>query len=193
MILSTTAAASRLRIRPFEAGDVERIEPRAAARRELLALGDTAARAAMCAEAGPAFTGFCGDRLVFCAGAIELWPGVAEGWALVSPLVERRRVAFHRAILGLLSRHQPAWRCHRLQATVRQGEAAAARWLSRLGFVYEGRMAGYGPDGADHLRFARILPMAPSASDAPLRAPDAGPWTYDATTRRAVEAELLAA
>lgn len=193
MIVSTSAAEGRLRIRPFEAGDIGRIEPRAAARREMLALGDTAARAAMCAEAGPAFTGFAGDRPVFCAGAVELWPGVAEGWALVSPLVERRRVSFHRAILGLLARHQPAWRCHRLQATVRQGEPAAARWLSRLGFVYEGRMAGYGPDGADHLRFARVLPPAPSAAAALPRAPDAGPWPYDAATRRAVEAELLAA
>jgi hypothetical protein len=44
----------------------------------------------------------------------------------------------------------------RVEATGRVGFDAAHRWFSLLGFDAEGVMRGYGPDGADHVRYARV-------------------------------------
>lgn len=175
-------------LRGFRPDDLARLDARAEDRREMELLGDAATRAEAYAAAGPAFTATLDGEILFCAGAVELWPGVAEAWAVTAAAVDRRPVALHRAVLGLLSEHQPRWRCRRLQASVRRDHARAARWLHRLGFVYEGRMAGYGADGSDHLRFARLLP-----GPAPARAIDAALWTDETAGRTPRPFQLEAA
>lgn len=158
------------RLVDFEPWHLAQIEARAPDRLELAAAGDALARGAAYAVAGPAFSGVARDgRIAFCFGAVELWAHVGEAWSVTSPLVEAMPRAFHRLVLRTLDEKQRRHGCRRLQASVRQAHRTSIGWLHRLGFVYEGRMEGYGPDGAPYLRFARFRDDDP----VPLRRPDA--------------------
>ena len=166
---SPTISPPAFEVAPFHPWHLAHIEPRDSDGIDLARIGDPVERGAAYAAAGPAFTGMRDGRIAFCFGAVELWPGVGEAWSVTSPLIETMPVAFHRLVLRTIESQQRLHRCHRLQASVRQDHRIGIRWLHRLGFIYEGRMESYGPDGSAHLRFARFLDDGPIR----LRRPDA--------------------
>jgi hypothetical protein len=45
----------------------------------------------------------------------------------------------------------------RIEATVDVGFTEGERWMTLLGFEYEGLMRAYRPDGQDMLMFARVV------------------------------------
>lgn len=167
-----SSPAARWQVVPFEPAHLSRIAPRSFDWAEMDMFDDAAARGRAYAAAGPAFTALVGEEVAFCAGAVQLWPGVAEAWSVTSALVERHPVTFHRLVWRMLAHEQRRHGCRRLQAAVHKDHRASIRWLHRLGFVYEGRMEAYGPDGTAYLRFARLL----QAGEAPSRIPDAGSY-----------------
>lgn len=97
--------------------------------------------------------------IIACAGIIELWPGVGEAWALVSALVEKYPLCFHRAIKHGLRNIQNAHHFHRIQLTVKvDSPTNYFNWVHILGFQWEGLQRMFGPDRNDHYRYARINP-----------------------------------
>jgi len=89
-------------------------------------------------------------------GVHMFWPGVGEGWVILTKVVFRYPLTFHKTVLGLLGRIEAEYGFSRIQAACLCGWNRAEKWLQKLGFEYEGIMAKYGPDGSDYYRYARI-------------------------------------
>lgn len=96
---------------------------------------------------------------IACGGAIPLWPGRMSAWVIVREDVCRRAALYiHRQAMRLLDHAQENCSARRIEASTSASSKESCRWLEMLGFVQEGRMAYYGPDGNDHLLYARIRP-----------------------------------
>jgi hypothetical protein len=145
-----------LKIAPFEAWHLERLEARRFEAQELACLGDVKRRAVFYQQAGPAWTGLYDGEIMACCGVIILWAGVAEAWLVTTNLCEQHRLSFHRAIKQNLARLIADMGLQRLQAAVHAEHVVSQKWVERLGFSHEGLMAAYGPDGSDYVRYAKV-------------------------------------
>lgn len=108
----------------------------------------------MLTNSGPAFAALDGDTVLGCGGSVELWEGRAVIWALVSEHAGPHMLGIHRAVEGYLKQMTH----RRIEAHVEVGFNPGGRWLRRLGFVFEGVMRAYSPDGADYWLYARVKP-----------------------------------
>lgn len=105
------------------------------------------------AQSGESYTVSTGETVLICGGIAKgLWE-TGTLWAFVAADIGAHFTAVHRVALRLLTlaglpRIEASSEC-----TFEQG----CRWLEMLGFEQEGRMRRYGPDGADHYRYARVL------------------------------------
>jgi hypothetical protein len=102
---------------------------------------------------GPAFSGEVGGRIVACAGIATQFTGMGTMWAAVAVDAKPSFVRLHKCALRLLQSMQ----LRRIEATAEADFGPACRWLELLGFRSEGLMRAYGPDGRDHIRYARVL------------------------------------
>jgi len=96
------------------------------------------------------------DGILAIVGISCMWKGVGVVWTLLTDKSRQRGVALTRGVLrllGLLHRERGYWR---IQATVERGDETARLWIIHLGFVYEGTMVAYGPDGETHDMYARV-------------------------------------
>lgn len=108
------------------------------------------------AEASPSISGYRDDRLIFCGGVIPQWEGRAIAWALLSKSVDRYDMIWiHRQVHWVLQT-QVENGYHRIEAHVHEPFTAAHRWVGMLGFVSEGLMRRYDPQGRDMRLYARI-------------------------------------
>jgi hypothetical protein len=109
-------------------------------------------------ERNPGFSGFADGRLVGAAGVVFCNPGVADAWAMVTPLVHQHRVFFHRTVKRLMSHVMKMNQLHRIQATVFADDNSLCRckWIEALEFKYEGRLRKYTRDGRDALVYAYV-------------------------------------
>ena len=143
-----------IEIAPFEPGHLAAIAPAWPFARD--GGGDLLRRAALAAEAGPAWTALVGGEPAACAGVAPLWPGVAEAWSFAGAAIGREALAFHRAVARGLADAERDLRLHRVQAACRADHVRGRRWLALLGFEEEGLMRRYGPEGRCFVRFARV-------------------------------------
>jgi hypothetical protein len=90
-------------------------------------------------------------------GAYRVWPGVYEIFAVTSDVMAKYPIGFHKAVLKLFAHAPKFFRAHRFQATVRANYDQGCKWLEAFGFVAEGLMKGYGPDGADYFIYGRAV------------------------------------
>lgn len=90
--------------------------------------------------------------VVACAGVILCWADRAQAWSMLSAEIGTHVVSIHRAVARFLA----AYPVRRLECTVDPRSAAAVRWVTRLGFQYEGTMAAYTPLGDTMDLYARI-------------------------------------
>jgi RimJ/RimL family protein N-acetyltransferase len=142
-----------IEVREFRPEDVDGIEPQDVHARALDALDDWRKMICTAAACGPAWTAMHNGKIIGVAGLGQHWPGRAEAWCLLAREVPMQAwPAIHRAVLRVLAGAGYL----RVDATARQGFAQAQRWLAMLGFVPEGVMHAYGPDGSDHMRWARV-------------------------------------
>lgn len=101
---------------------------------------------------GPAFTGIIDGKPIGSAGIIRTGFGAGLLWAYLSDCGHFIRI--HRSALRLLDMFDDF---RRIEATTECTFANGCRWLEMLGFEFEGVMRKYGPDGADHARYARLV------------------------------------
>tara|TARA_Y100000310_G_scaffold74344_1_gene70458 strand:- start:218 stop:667 length:450 start_codon:yes stop_codon:yes gene_type:complete len=109
------------------------------------------------ARAGHAFSLLTKGHLIAAGGIFPIWDGFGEAWFIPSNLIK----AHKRQVIEQLREHverlsrEDGYR--RLQATARTDFAVGQRFLEFLGFEREGRLRKYGPDGADHYLYARLM------------------------------------
>lgn len=97
-----------------------------------------------------------GEKIVATAGIHIMWPGVGEGWLIMSKhAVEYGRSVARYAYRGFDSIMADNG-LHRVQASVSSLDPEAVRFARWMGFENEGIMEKFGPDGSDYYRMARI-------------------------------------
>lgn len=101
---------------------------------------------------GKAFAAVEGDQVLACAGIIPMWEGRAEAWALLAADLKPHFLGIHYATKRFLN----ACGMRRIEAAVDAQFGCARGWVEALGFIYEGPLAKYTPDGRDCLRYARV-------------------------------------
>ncbi|MEN9417119.1 MAG: hypothetical protein RI988_739 [Pseudomonadota bacterium] len=138
-------------VRPLKPDDVSPLVLQPTQRLAQPLLLDPAYRDALCSS-GPAYGAWVGDRIVGAGGLLEVWPGRAHAWALIGEGAGRHWLLIHRATLRALESHS----FRRVETAVVSDFAAGHRWAEMLGFVREGRMRGYAPDGTDCDLYARV-------------------------------------
>ncbi len=124
---------------------------------------DRPATLATCAEslAGPfSATLLNGPDVLGLMGVRVLHPGVGEAWTMTSGHLRvdapsRSWVWFRRAAIYGLGLVFEAG-LHRVQAHVRADFEGGHRLARSLAFIPEGPAVAWGPDRADHTRYARI-------------------------------------
>lgn len=149
-----------MQIVPFEPPHLRAVAPQCA-QADFTAYVETLEMAAL-VQPGMAFSATdeaaAGATVLGCAGVVPLWPGVGQAWAVFSDPLLARPVTLTRATGRALDRIAAAHDMRRIQATVRDGHASGARWLSFLGFELEGLLVNYGPGGVgDYWMYGRTI------------------------------------
>lgn len=151
---------AKFEIVPLQSEHLRQIKPREFEAREMQQLGPAECDRMVqeYLQRGVAITGLFNGEIGFCLGLFRLWRGVADVWAVTTPLVSRFPKAFHKAAKEHLAHHIQDLALHRVQTAVRVEHGVSRKWLRRLGFKEEGGMPGYGPDGETYVRFAWVAP-----------------------------------
>ena len=93
---------------------------------------------------------------VFCAGAVLLWPGVAEAWFVKGGEVTNHPVSVFRHTMLMIAEAIGKLHLHRLQATVLSTDEKAIRFVEGLGFQREGLIRKFSTNQEDYYLYARI-------------------------------------
>ena len=70
---------------------------------------------------------------------------------------KKHRIWVHKNVMSFMDKIIEGMELHRVQANVVCEFIPGVQWLERMGFKLEGKMHKYGPDGADHYLYARII------------------------------------
>ncbi len=102
-------------------------------------------------------TAFHGDTLLGAAGVVPVFMGSGVAWAAVDKGIDRRliRAVIETAREGL-RKIAEVGPFHRIQADIRHDFGAGRKFAKALGFVHEGLMAAYTPEGVDYDRYALV-------------------------------------
>lgn len=97
-----------------------------------------------------------GDKLIAVGGIVWLWDGVGEAWVILHTNADEVKMGAYRAVrtLFFLLMEEGAYR--RVQAMVRTDWERAVKMIEALGFVREGTMKAYFPDGTDAYLYAMV-------------------------------------
>jgi hypothetical protein len=112
-------------------------------------------RLRMYATNGSALTALVDGVPTVCWGEIPLWNGVSEFWMLGSHRLNDAPLSVSRGAMRYFNRIAVEKKLHRLQITVDMRNDVALKWAKWLKFRPEGVLRRYGPDGSDHMMFAR--------------------------------------
>lgn len=107
-------------------------------------------------QAGPAWTLLADGQVIASGGVAYFWPGVGEGWMLITKRAKRYPLALVKTMRKGMEEAAAAMKLRRIQATVKTEDRAAIKLAQILGFQIEGRLRHYGPDGKDYFMFGRI-------------------------------------
>ncbi len=104
-----------------------------------------------------AFTLIDNGHLVAAGGIIPIWDGMGEAWLIPSDVMPGYRLQVIKIVRKRIDEIIDSDNLRRLQATVRADYDVATRFVEFLGFKREGLMRNYGPGGADHYMYSRII------------------------------------
>ena len=91
------------------------------------------------------------------AGSYRNWAGVAQGWAIFDRAVDEHPIALTKTCVTLIKYAQKEQELRRLSLTVRSGYTKGDKFARALGFVLEGEMKKFLPDGSDAWMYARLF------------------------------------
>lgn len=90
-------------------------------------------------------------------GFNKIWDGVVRAWAVFGVDVQRYPIAFHKLILRLIEHYTFILKIWRIEITVLCSFNQGIKWAESLGFIREGCMKKFGPDGSDFYLYARVV------------------------------------
>jgi hypothetical protein len=96
-------------------------------------------------------------KLMGVAGAYRSWPGSSQAWAIFDSAVDAYPIAITKTCLSLIEYAKKEHSLHRLSLTVRSGFEKGHAFAKSLGFIQEGEMRKYLPDGGDAKLYARLF------------------------------------
>ncbi len=102
--------------------------------------------------AGPSFAIRSAERLIFVGGIVEVAAGRARCWSLIAALRRREFVP----LTDMVRRVIDAAAYRRTEMEVRSAFVGGHTWARHLGFIREGTMQAWGPDGQDYDLYARL-------------------------------------
>lgn len=100
---------------------------------------------------GPTLTALADGHVIACAGIATPGFGIGTLWAVVSQDAGPHFIRLDRAVRRFLD----IPKLRRIEASSEVNFDQGCRWLELLGFQSEGVMVKYGPNGEDHMRYAR--------------------------------------
>ena len=103
-------------------------------------------------EGGDSFTVTVDGNPIACIGLITHWEKRRYVWAYLSPMSCRYMLPLTRAVGRWLKYHGEG----RIETAVDCNFPPAARWVEMFGFVREGIMRHWSPDGRDYFLYARV-------------------------------------
>ena len=105
-------------------------------------------------NSGISASAYVGGVLMGCAGVFQVHPGVGQAWLLIRAGQEHKNnITVCRIIKEYLEKEMEKF--HRIQAIVNCDLEVANYYIKVLGFMCEGRLHKYGPDGSDYYMYAR--------------------------------------
>lgn len=94
-------------------------------------------------------------ELGLVAGLDIFHPGVAEGWAIITPNISKYPIAYTKKMIKVVDTTMEHFDLHRLQIIVKcRGDLV--KWAISLGFEIEGTMKKFGKDKSDYYIMGRI-------------------------------------
>tara|TARA_R100001086_G_C11655628_1_gene208666 strand:+ start:102 stop:524 length:423 start_codon:yes stop_codon:yes gene_type:complete len=97
------------------------------------------------------------DDVVAVGGIHEMWPGVGEGWVILSKHAPKWKLSLARYAKTLFGSILATTNLHRVQASIHMKDPDAIRFARWMGFEHEGVMYKFGPDGSDYYRMAKVI------------------------------------
>lgn len=104
-----------------------------------------------------AYTFLIDDKIIGVGGFNLLWPGVAEGWTVLSEDVKKYPILFHKLVLKGIQFHMHEMKLHRVHSTVVSSFCTGGKWLQKLGFNKEGTLNKFGSFGDSYDLWARVI------------------------------------
>jgi RimJ/RimL family protein N-acetyltransferase len=100
-------------------------------------------------------TAFVDGEPIAIGGLVIYWPGVGESWLILSKKANDHKTEITRCIRRIVKQFVTENKLHRLQVNVRTDFPQARKLVEHLGFVYEGTLKRYTPNGVDCWMFAK--------------------------------------
>lgn len=103
-------------------------------------------------DAGCAYSLVIGDEVHACMGLVKQWDERAIAWGLIGEDSGKHFPKIHRAVLATMEMHP----FRRVETSVTCNFPNGRRWAGLLGFVLEGTMKAFTPDGRDCDLYAKV-------------------------------------
>ncbi len=142
-----------IEFRPYEPGDVFKIDvrPEMKLTEQLIKNCDASG------GYGFAYSFVSGDNILACLGGDVRWQGNMEVWTVIGSEMLKYPKTLYSKTKKSLETYALALKLNRVQMHVRCGFKQAEQFAERLGFVKEGVMKRYLPDGCDATLYARYF------------------------------------
>lgn len=138
-----------MEVREFHPYDLDRMNVSALPRLG----GETLTQHAMALQAhGSCWTATVRGDAIASIGLITFWEGRRYAWAFLADDFPQHALSITRAIHRWLRYHGAG----RIETAVEPRDEKAVRWAERFGFVREGLMRHWTPEGTDMYLYARV-------------------------------------
>lgn len=145
---------SRFKLIPYKPDHFDLLEIREREVRTMQIIGHGKERMNALSQMGTCFIMMFDGRVLGAVGWFEFWPGVCELFVLPSIYLPKAGIVFAKAMKKHLHSFEKIKRFRRIQVTAVK-DMVHIRWLTWLGFVTEGVLKNYGPNGEDFMMWAR--------------------------------------
>lgn len=106
------------------------------------------------------YTGLINGDIIGVGGVRIFWEGVGEGWLIFTKDVTKHGTKLMLCLRRMKAKTIADHKLRRFQAIVRQDFPKAQKMLESLGFVAEGIMEQYLPDGTAAIMYAWVTKKA---------------------------------
>ena len=108
-------------------------------------------------EHGMGWTVLFNGRFLAMFGVALQWQGMAEAWLMVdTKAIHQYKIRLTKGARYFFDHIGPAFDLRRCQIMVSVAHEEAVSWAKLLRFEHEATLKQYGPDGKDHLVYARF-------------------------------------